>query len=140
MKRMISVCLATALLLTCCMGSALASSEIVPFASLTLSYYDVDMVSGGKETAYIDFSVGASKFADEVGIDSIRVYESNGDYVKTVFGSASNGLIIFDTDWHSDRYELSLPPGSYYAEVTVFATVGSDTDSRTVTTSTVRIP
>lgn len=118
------------------MGTALAHSEIEPHASLTLSYYAVDMV-GGNGAAYIDFSVGASKFADEIGVDSIRLYKSNGSYVRTVRGSASNGLILVDSDWHSDRYGVPLSSGFYYAEVTVFATVGSITDSRTITTSTV---
>ena len=141
MKRIFSVTLATALLLTCCMGTALAYSEIEPYASPTLSYYDADMVSGGNGTAYIDFAVSSSKLADELGVEVIRFYESNGDYVKTVYGSVSNGLIYQDDMWHNDSYKVSLPSGnSYYAEVTVFATVGSETDSRTVTTSTVRIP
>ena len=138
MKRVVSVFISMAFLVTCCMGTALAYSEIEPYASLTLSYYAVDMV-GGNGTAYIDFSVGASKFADEVGVDSIRIYKSNGAYVRTVRGSASNGLIFFDSDWHSDRYAVSLSSGLYYAEVTVFATVGALTDSRTITTSTVRV-
>ena len=139
MKRVFSFVIVTALLLTCCMGTVLAASPIEPYASLTISYYDADMVSGGKGTAYIDFSIGSSKLADELGVDVIRIYRSNGDCVKTVYRSVSNGLIYTDDSWHNDSYEISLSSGSYYAEVTVFATVGSITDSRTVTTSTVRI-
>lgn len=141
MKRMISVCLMTAFLLTCCMGVASASSKVELYASSTLSYYEVNMVSGGKGSAYINFSVNSIKLADELGVKVIKIYKSNGDYVKTVYGSVSNGMIYQDGMCHNDFYEVSLTSGvTYYAEVTVFATVGSTTDSRTVTTSTVKIP
>ena len=99
------------------------------------------MVSGGKGSAYINFSVNSIKLADELGVKVIKIYKSNGDYVKTVYGSVSNGMIYQDGMCHNDFYEVSLTSGvTYYAEVTVFATVGSTTDSRTVTTSTVKIP
>lgn len=141
MKRVLSLFATVALLITCNITAAFAASnpEIETYASLTLSYYYVEMFSDGKGTADIDFSVRSNKFTDEIGIDSIKIYESDGDYIKTIYGSRSNGLILTDSDWHSDSYEISLPAGSYYAKVTVFATIGSITDSRTVTTSTVRI-
>ena len=139
MKRIFSFVISLTLLLTCFVGTTLAVSPAEPYASLTISYYDADMVSGGKGTAYIDFSIGSSKFADELGVDVIKIYTSAGRHVKTVYGSIANGLICTDDSWHNDSYEVSLPAGSYYAKVTVFATAGSLTDSRTVTTSIVRI-
>lgn len=108
MKRMISVCLMTAFLLTCCMGVASASSKVELYASSTLSYYEVNMVSGGKGSAYINFSVNSIKLADELGVKVIKIYKSNGDYVKTVYGSVSNGMIYQDGMCHNDFYEVSL--------------------------------
>ena len=139
MKRILSTFIATVLLITCCIGTSLAASEVDTYASLTLSYYYAEMFNGGKGTASIDFYVSSNKFVDEIGVDSIKIYESDGDYVKTISGTISNGLIGLDSYEHGDFYDVSLSPGSYYAKVTVFATLGSVTDSRTITTSTVRV-
>lgn len=141
MKRFFSAFICTLFLLTCCIGSVTAATpiEVMPYASETLSYYYVNLKSSGDNDAQVRFSVGSGKMADEIGIESIQIYKSNGSYVRTIYGSTANGLILTDSDWHSDSYEIPLSSGSYYAEVTVFATVGSITDSRTVTTSTVRI-
>ena len=53
----------------------------------------------------------------------------------------SNGLVRSNASRHRSTYTYTGTSGtSYYAEVTVFAKIGSDYDSRTVTTATVKAP
>ena len=78
---------------------------------------------------------------EEVGIEEIKIYRSNGSLVTTIAGTTSNDLINTDVSMHAGSYPYTGTSGtSYYAEVTIFATVGSDSDSRTITTSTVEAP
>ena len=98
-----------------CNGMALAA-DVDPFASLTLSRYVVAALS----------------------VESIDFYTKDGDFVDSVSGSTSNGLVRTNSSIHNSDFVYDLPSGEYYyAEVTVFAQVGSEYDSRTVTTSTV---
>lgn len=142
MKRIFSVILAVMIFVTCCGGTALAANDIEPYASLTLSYYDVGLTPGdSKGVLWVDFDVRSGKLADEIGVEEIKIYKSNGTLVTTIKGSTSNGLIGTDYSMHKDSYKYKGTSGtSYYAEVTIFATVGSDSDSRTVTTSTEEAP
>ena len=139
MKRIFSVFVTMFLFFTCCIGTSLASSELEPYASLTLSSYSAEMISTGTGTADVDFSVNSSRVADKIGADVIRIYKLNGECVKTVYGSVKNGLVYENDTFHNTSYDVSLSSGSYYAKVTVFATLGSITDSKTITTSTVRV-
>ncbi len=142
MRRVFSVILAVMLFVTCCGGTALAANDIEPYASLTLSYYDIDLSAGNsKGKLYIDFDVRSNKMTDEIGIEEIKIYRSNGSLVTTIAGTTSNDLINTDVSMHAGSYPYTGTSGtSYYAEVTIFATVGSDSDSRTITTSTVEAP
>ena len=108
-------------------------------ASLTLSRYIAELFPGDRSGEIIvSYDVKASLRADSVGVESITFYTSDGDYVTTVTGTTGNGLVKTNSSGHSDDFVKSLPSGEYYyAEVTVFAKIGSDYDSRTVTTSTV---
>ena len=50
-------------------------------------------------------------------------------------------LVRSNASRHRSTYTYTGTSGtSYYAEVTVFAKIGSDYDSRTVTTATVKAP
>lgn len=120
-----------------CMTSA-AEAESYR-ASSTLSRYYAELFSGNsKGEVVVSFDVKANLTASSVGIESIDFYTDDGEFVESVSGSTSNGLIDNSTGFHGGDFEYDLPPGeSYYAEVTVFARIGSDYDSRTVTTSTV---
>ena len=142
MKRIFSVILTAILFVSCCGVTTLAANGIEPYASPTLSYYDVDLYAGDSQgMLWIDFDVRASAVADYVGVEKIKIYRSNGTHVVTISGSEANGLILTDIYRHNDTYEYKVASGlSYYAEVTIFATVGSDSDSRTITTSTVEAP
>jgi hypothetical protein len=94
----------------------------------------------GSGEVIIGYDVKASKPADSVGVESIEFYTEDGKHVKSVTGSTRNGLVRNDSIFCAGDYKCSLPSGeAYYAEVTVFAEVGSDYDSRTITTSTIQV-
>lgn len=138
MKRICTLFLAMVMLFST-YGYA-SAADITPFrASLTLSRYFAEAFSGsGKGEIVISYDVRSSKTATSVGVESIVFYTEDGDYVTSVSGTTRNGLVTSNSVLHGGDFEYDLPSGeSYYAEVTVFAQVGSDYDSRTVTTSTV---
>ena len=138
MKRMCASFLAIVMLFST-YGYA-SAVDVTPFrASLTLSRYFAEAFTGsGNGEIIISYDVKSSKIATSLGVESIDFYTEDGDYVTSVSGSTKNGLIRTNNDDNFGDFEYDLPSGEYYyAEVTVFARVGSDYDSRTVTTSTV---
>lgn len=138
MKRFFSLVLAVMLFCTCLVGNA--SAVDTRRASLTLNLYQVFLLKGSSDgEVCIDFCVQSNMRADSLGVESIKLYKSNGSYVTTIYGSTSNGLIEENSSIHQGTYEYELDSGSYYAKVTVFAEDGSEYDSKTVTTSTVRV-
>lgn len=142
MKRIFSCILALAMVFACCCGSVFAMETTDTRASLTLSFYNADLVAGDSTGVIsIDYDVQSSKLASSIGVESIKIYKSNGGHVITITGSTSNGLIESNSDICKSFYDYKLTSGvSYYAEVKVFAKVGSEYDSRTITTSTVKAP
>jgi hypothetical protein len=111
-------------------------------ASLTLSFYNAELVAGdSKGVISVDYDVQSSKMASFIGVESIKIYKADGSYVTTITGTTSNGLVESNSDICKSFYDYKLTSGvSYYAKVKVFATVGSEYDSRTITTSTVKAP
>lgn len=144
MKRIVALTLAIMMTITCCFGTASAAGigDIGPRASFILSSYNAGLKAGTNSGELrISYDVTASKLADSIGVSSIVIYKSNGSRVLTVTGTVTNGLIITSDASHTGVYTYKGTSGvSYYAEVTVFATVGTVSDSRTVTTSTVKAP
>lgn len=138
-KRILSLGLILALMLTLCGGMALAAE---PRASSTLTYYPVGVSKGANEGEIkISYDVMANTDADEVGVTSIKIYKSDGTYVTTITGTVANGLLRTNAFSHRSSYIYEGTSGvTYYAEVTVYAKIGSNSDSRTVTTPTVTAP
>lgn len=135
MKRSIAMLLALALVLPCCFGIAAASgSEITPRASLTIFKTSAASYTGdNKGEVDFDYTIMATGSADELGVSSIVIYCPDGSKVK-IFGTTSNGLIS-SGNMHGGTYTYKGIAGQpYYAEITLFATIGSNTDSRTRTT------
>lgn len=142
MKRILAIILSLALSISCCCSSAFAATISEPRASLTLSNYNVTLDPGNssKEISFT-FYLYASKTADSIGVETIKIYKSNGSLVKTITGTTGNGLISTNDFMYVDSYDCLLTSGvSYYAEVTIFARLGSTSDSRTITTATVTAP
>lgn len=142
MKRIFSSVLMAVMVLSCCYATAFAVEAPDTRASLTLSDYGAGVTAGSSRGVIaINYDVRSSKLADSLGVESIVIYKSNGDYVTTITGSTGNGLIRTDSSIKAGDYYYTATSGvSYYAEVTVFAEVGSEYDSRTVTTGTVKAP
>ena len=138
-KRFLSFVLAVICMSSFCAGAAFATESR---ASTTLTNFPVSLVKGDKTGEIkIFYDVQAKQIADSVGVSSIEIYKSDGTYVTTITGSTSNGLIRSSASRHRSTYTYTGTSGtSYYAEVTVFAKIGSDYDSRTVTTATVKAP
>lgn len=107
--------------------------------SPTLSSYTVKLFSSSaKGEIIVSFDVVASRWADSIGVEEIRFYTEDGDYVETVTGTTSNGLVCNNTGYHGGDFDYTLPSGeSYYAEVVIFAEYKGVYDSRTRTTNTV---
>lgn len=141
MKRISILFLTFAMVLTCCCSVALAINRDTR-ASLTLSDYEIALKAGSRNGEIrINYDVTASRASDSVGVSSIVIYTSNGKFVTAITGTTGNGLVCEDTNSNMGVYSFIGTSGlSYYAKVTVFAEVGSDYDSRTVTTSTVKAP
>lgn len=144
MKRMIAWALAVVMSIACGFGSADAVNlgDIGPRASLTLSEYNAGLRAGSSSGEIrISYDVSATNIANSIGVSSITVYKSDGSYVATITGTIGNGLIIKSDSTHDGIYTYKGTSGaSYYTKVTVFATIGSTSDSRTVTTSAVKAP
>ena len=137
--RFLCFSVALVFILSLCCSTAFAIEDR---ASKTLSHHAV-VVSEGSDSGEIDitYDVQASKLADKVGVSSIKVYKSGGSYVTTITGTIRNGLIGTDANRHRSTYTYQGVSGeSYYFVLTVFATIGSDSDSRTATTNTIKAP
>ena len=139
MKRILASIILLGLLLSS--TSTVSAVNVETFrASPTLSSYLVWLFAGsGKGEITVSYDVRASIWADSIGVERIRFYTQDGDFVTSVTGTTSNGLVCSNTGYHGGDYDYSgLPSGDYYyAEVTVFAEYNGVYDSRTVTTNTV---
>lgn len=139
MKKFFACFLAVALLLTCC-GTAFAA-DVDPFASSTITGYSAALSPGNSGQIKLIYSVGASATATSIGVSSIKIYKSNGTQVKTITGTKSNGLLTSGTNKKTGTYTYSGVSGTtYYAVVTLTATVNGVTDSKPVTTNTAKAP
>lgn len=140
MKRIMSIVLAAALTLTCCFGSAFANDDIMPLSSPTIMGQEVTMKSGNVSGELrISYDICAVSRADELGVLSIEIYRSTGAYVETIYGTTANGLVRTSAVEHVGTYSYTNAESGkfYYAVVTLYATIGSLTDSETITTATV---
>lgn len=114
--------------------------EVQPYReSPTIASHNVWLFSGdGKGEITVSYDVSASIWADSIGVERIRFYTEDGDYVDSVTGTTSNGLVCNNTGYHGGDFDYTLPSGErYYAEVTIFAEYKGVYDSRTRTTNTV---
>ena len=138
-KRSLSLGLVVTFALSMCCVNALA---VEARASTTIGATSVTVVAGNdKGEIKISYDVMASAIADEVGVSSIVIYKSNGAYVTTISGTTENGLIRTNAIRHRSSYTYTGTSGtSYYAVVTMFANIGSDSDSIKATTSSAKAP
>lgn len=140
--RILSMILALTISIALCSSFSFASDNSIFRASPTLSGYSAKLTPGHSAgDIVITYDVEANVGAESVGVSSIKIYKSSGNYVTTITGSESNGLVEVGSDWHRSSYTYHGISGTYYyAKVTVFATIDGVTDSRTITTNTVQAP
>lgn len=146
MKRAISIMLIFSLALGCCLTNAFADEGIMPMASPTIMSQYAIMDPGTKTgintgSLEISYDITAKSSATELGVSSIKLYRSDGTYITTIIGTTENGLIGSGLE-HMDTYSYvgGVSGRYYYAEVTLFATIGDISDSVTITTATVKAP
>lgn len=144
MKRITAMLLAVLFTLGCFGGVLAAEEGIMPLASPTIMGQSASMKAGSETGELrISYNINATRTADEVGVSTIELYNAEGgDYVTTIYGSKANGLIRYDTvkNMGTYSYKDATPGGYYYAEVTLYATIGNESDSEVITTATVRAP
>ena len=136
MKRFAVTLLALALAVTCAFGVAIAATEsgISPRASLTITSTSVASYTGdNKGEVDFDYIIIPTRSADKLGVSSIVIHKPDGSTV-TITGITSNGLVGSGII-HAGTYTYKGVAGqSYYADITLFSTIGSNSDSRTITT------
>ena len=138
--RIMSIALFLVLALSTLNGTVVYASTLR--ASPTLNAYSA-IITKGSSTGkiVITYDVAANTIADSVGVSSMKIYKSDGSYVTTITATSLNGFTDSGVMSHRNSYTYTGTSGtSYYAEVTVFATIKGVTDSRTVTTNTVKAP
>lgn len=138
--RFLAIIMAVVFLFPC--YQVVNAASVQPYASQYLSNYIAVLTAGNSSgKVNIAFSVGGTTGTTTVGVQKAMIYKSNGSYVTTVYGSTTNGLLRTSTSYHSGTYTYSGVSGtSYYAVITVYAGNSSGSDTRTVTTNTVKAP
>lgn len=118
------------------------ASSIQPYASDYLAKYTIAMGPGSNTgELLLAYSVVGTGNATTTGIKKIAVYKANGTYVTTIYGSTFNNLLGASTSYHGGTYTYKGVSGtSYYMLVTVYAGDSYGSDTRTVTTNTVKAP
>lgn len=112
-------------------------------ASEYLNSYSVNAVEGDSRGQIdITFTVRATNTFSKLGALKIVIYKSNGDYVTTIWGSTSNGLLSPSSGrYYGYSYPYKGTAGvSYYAVVTICAGTATNYDTREVTSPVVRAP
>lgn len=133
MKKVISAILTLTVLFSLC---AVGAYAVEARASLTITYATASAKAGSRSGEInITYNVRSSKTADSIGVESIAIYKSGGGYVTTIDGTTSSGGRHNGTTTYK-----GVSGTSYYAVVTLYAEVGSEYDSTTITTSTVKAP
>lgn len=135
--KIISVSLAVSLMLALICGVARANIT----ASDYLAQYAAALIptESGKYNIYYD--VTATDTSDSLGVSKIVIYRSDGTYITTITGSTSNGLIRENSGTHTGTYRgYGVSGNYYYAVVTIFAERDGGSDSREITTNTIRVP
>ena len=141
-QRICLLIVAIILALFVCVESVSAETYDMLRASPTLTRYSAIITSGSSAgKIVITYDIAANDIADSLGVSKMVIYKSDGGYVTTIYATALNNFKASNTVRHRASYTYTGTSGtSYYAEVTVFATIDGVTDSRTITTNTVKAP
>ena len=141
-NKLFTIALSLVIAISICSGVAMADTTDVLRSSPTLFRYSaIATQSSSSGKVVITYDVTANTDADSLGVSKMVIYKSDGGYVTTIYATALNNFKASNTVRHRASYTYTGTSGtSYYAEVTVFATIDGVTDSRTITTNTVKAP
>ncbi len=143
MKRILALVLAVLMSFSCCAGMV-AAAETIPDStqeSPTISARAATLRAGDKRGELrINYAVTATGYAESIGLNKIEMYDIAGNYVTTIRGSRSEGTVGTGRVNAGDVYFYGTPGEYYYAAVTVFATIGSVSDNKTMYTESVLCP
>ena len=140
-KRFVPFVLVLTFLLSLCTVTA-SAADMMPFASSTISDYAASVSAGsGAGEINISYNITATDIANRIGISKIEIYKIGGGREATIYGSTENGLLKSDTAKHKSTYTYDGTSGvTYYAVVTFTATIGSESDQRTIPTNAAKAP
>lgn len=137
-RRGISVLVVLTIMISCCTFAQAA--DIKPMASVQIASCSAFAYTGSQSGQIdIEFNILATGVMKTVGASKIVIYKSNGQYVTTIIGTTSNGLLRSSSSGHNSMYTYTGTSGTYYyAEVTMYAYDGSSSGTQTITTKTVK--
>lgn len=138
MKKTVALFLAILLAITSLSAVASAAESR---ASDYLSIYDATLAQGSTSGGIVvNYYVNSSKpGVTQIGVSKIEIYTSSGTKVKTVYGTVANGLIANTNMVHAGSYPITCSPNTeYYAKVTVMGKNSQGSDSRVITTNSIK--
>jgi len=132
--KIISLCLVIALL-SPCYASAAVISPVQPMASNYLDSYNTYICNMGSGNIQIWFNVMADTDMDELGVLSIKLYESSDNVswtrVKTFLHEDYSSMLIEDDFYHCSYVSYQGTVGKYYkAYVCIWAGKNGSGDTR----------
>ena len=127
-KRCVSIFLACMCLLTSTAFATIKASE-------QISSYSIYAAPAGDGQIGVEFSITAPYFMEEIGAESITIYEitPTGQKLRAEYTKDDSGMIATDAWVHLNTFYFDGVAGkTYYVTVTVFATdYDGGSDSRT---------
>ena len=138
MKKMIAFLLVVLpTLTTLCTAVSAAEAR----ASDYLSGYGATLAQGNTSGGIVvNYYVNSSKpGVTQIGVSKIEIYTSSGVLFKTVYGTTANGLIANTNMVHAGSYPITCAGNKeYYAKVTVMGRNSDGSDSRVITTNSIK--
>jgi hypothetical protein len=120
---------------------SVSASAGVLRASSYLSSYAAWLTPAGSGNVTIAFDVSATGLADSVGVTKIIVQKKQGTTwvdAKTYNSSTTSGMLASNCLFHCGTLNYGGVSGTQYrAVVTVYSKIGTGSDSKTITTSTI---
>lgn len=134
LKRTTTLLLALCLLFSCWGMEA----DAAVYSSNYFSSYGGFIHNEGGGKIVFSGTITAVHTMERLGITRILIYKGDGTYVKTVYGSTSNGLLWDNrATFGADYTYYGDPNSSYYGVIYFTCRDTNGSDSRHVTTDTV---
>lgn len=133
-KRIVAFLLVISLL-TPCVASASETETIQPYASNYLTSYNTYMYAAGSGQVRVYFHAMGTGDMDEIGVLSIKLYESTDNAtwtrVKTYSHENYSSMLAYDDYYHSSYVSYQGVAGRYYkAYVCIWAGKNGSGDTR----------